>query len=73
MFVRFGPNSLDFELRVWATHDFLRVGSELRVAVYRALKDAGIEVPFPQVDLHLRSGLPEGSRLVAPKDGDPTP
>ena len=72
MFVRFGPNSLDFELRVWATHDFLRVGSELRVAVYRALKDAGIEVPFPQVDLHLRSGLPEGSRLVTTESDDRT-
>ncbi|PWB78811.1 MAG: hypothetical protein C3F15_00740 [Holophagae bacterium] len=72
MFVRFGANSLDFELRVWAAVDFLRVGSELRVAVNRALKDAGIEIPFPQVDLHLRSGIPEGTRLVAPKDGDPT-
>ena len=73
MFVRFGANSLDFELRVWAAVDFLRVGSDLRVAVNRALKDAGIEIPFPQVDLHLRSGFPEGTRLVAPKDGDPTP
>ena len=73
MFVRFGANSLEFELRVWAAVDFLRVGSDLRVAVSRALKNAGIEIPFPQVDLHLRSGFPEGTRLVAPKDGDPTP
>jgi small-conductance mechanosensitive channel len=70
MFVRFGANSLEFELRAWATADFLRVGSELRVAVSRALREAGIEVPFPQVDLHLRSGFPERTRLVSPENGD---
>jgi small-conductance mechanosensitive channel len=68
MFVRFGANSLDFELRAWAGVDFLRVGSELRVAVSRALREAGIEIPFPQVDLHLRSGFLEGTRLVAPEN-----
>jgi small-conductance mechanosensitive channel len=68
MFVRFGANSLDFELRAWAGGDFLRVGSELRVAVSRALREAGIEIPFPQVDLHLKGGFPEGTRLVAPEN-----
>lgn len=67
-FVRFGESSLDFELRVWTGVDFLRVGSELRVAVNRALADAGIEIPFPQRDLHLKGGFPEGTRLVAPQN-----
>lgn len=71
LFVRFGESSLDFELRAWVAVDFPRVGSELRVAVNRALKDAGIEIPFPQRDLHLRTGFPEGGQLVNPTDGDP--
>jgi small-conductance mechanosensitive channel len=66
MFVRFGESSLDFELRAWTAVDFLRVGSELRVAVNRALNDAGIEIPFPQRDLHLKSGFPEGAEAPAP-------
>ena len=70
MFVRIGPSSLDFELRVWATRDFLRVGSELRVAVYKALKQADIEMPFPQVDLHFRSGFPEGTGLATAESDD---
>lgn len=71
LFVRFGESSLDFELRAWVAADFPRVGSELRVAVNRALTDAGIEIPFPQRDLHLRTGFPEEVQLVNPKDGDP--
>jgi small-conductance mechanosensitive channel len=72
LFVRFGENSLDFELRAWSAVDFLRVGSELRVAVNRALKEAGIDIPFRQVDLHLRTGFPEGARLVTAQDDDQT-
>jgi small-conductance mechanosensitive channel len=31
------------------------VSSEILVAVNQAMVDAGIEIPFPQPDLHLRS------------------
>lgn len=58
LFVGFGSSSLDFELRVWTGTDFLRVGSELRTAIDRSLKEAGIEIPFPQRDLHLKGGFP---------------
>ena len=53
----FGASSLDFSLRVW-TRDFenwWRVSSEVTVAVNDAIKEAGIEIPFPQRDLHIRS------------------
>ena len=30
--------------------------SELLFAIWYALKERGIEIPFPQHDLHLRSG-----------------
>ncbi len=59
LFMAFGESSLDFSLRAWTAdyEEFLRVGSELRVRIWHALKDAGIEIPFPQRDLHLRSGM----------------
>jgi small-conductance mechanosensitive channel len=68
LFVRFGDSSLDFELRVWTTTDFLRVASELRSAITRSLKEAGIEIPFPQRDLHIKSG-----RLAAGEPSDEPP
>jgi len=56
-FSGFGDSSLDFQLLVWTDHftDWRAVRSELRVAINRAIVDAGIQIPFPQRDLHLRS------------------
>jgi potassium efflux system protein len=54
--IRFGDSSLDFRLLAWVRADeFLEVTSDLNVGVDAALKDAGISIPFPQRDLHLRS------------------
>lgn len=57
----FGESSLNFALRVW-TREFTTVPgvlrSQLNFAISRALKTHGIEIPFPQRDLHLRSGFP---------------
>lgn len=55
-FDNFGADGLDFVLlgfvadvnNVWATR------SEMRYRVFKAFKDEGIEIPFPQRDLHLR-------------------
>jgi len=54
-FNQFGDSSLDFELRVWTTGDFVQLSTDLRVELTRALKEHGIEIPYPQRDLHLRS------------------
>lgn len=56
-FAGFGDNSLDFEMRVFLreTADRVPVQNELRVATFNALKDASIEIPFPQRDLHLKT------------------
>jgi potassium efflux system protein len=54
-FMNFGDSSLDFELRCWTVEDFVRVGTELRVQITRALAAQGIEIPFPQRDVHVRS------------------
>jgi potassium efflux system protein len=60
-FVDFGDSSLDFEIRafVGAFDQRLRVRHEVLRAVEAALRGHGIGIPFPQRDLHIRSG-PEG-------------
>ncbi len=57
MFLGFGDSSLNFRLLSWTgTFDeYLRLRSELAVATHDALKEAGIVIPFPQRDLHLKS------------------
>jgi len=70
VFVGFGASSLDFELRAWTTGDIVRIPSELRVGINRALAEAGIEIPFPQRDLHLRSVSGDAAgRLRGPEKG----
>ena len=52
-FVEFGASSLNFTVLVWAkTPDYLGMLHNVRVAVYDALNDAGIEIPFDQIVLH---------------------
>jgi small-conductance mechanosensitive channel len=58
VFKGFGDSSLDFELRVWTiqqvqTPQILK--SDLYFRIFRAFRENGIEIPFPQRDLHLRS------------------
>jgi potassium-dependent mechanosensitive channel len=54
LFRRFGESSLDFELRAFTDGDWLAVTSDLAVATNEAFQGAGITIPFPQRDLHLR-------------------
>jgi small-conductance mechanosensitive channel len=55
LLTRFGDNSLDFRLHVWTRFEiFVRVKSELTMAVNAALSGAGMEIPFPQRELHVK-------------------
>jgi small-conductance mechanosensitive channel len=56
-FMEFGDSSLNFEVRVWTGSMTEKPGafiSELNFRIWRALKDAGIEIPYPQRDLHIK-------------------
>lgn len=58
-FESFGDNALLFELGVWTsdmTHSPRRFRSELNFALERRLRENNIQIPFPQRDLHLKSG-----------------
>jgi potassium efflux system protein len=58
--VDFGASSVDFLLLAWVEDAKTRgkVSGELRLRIWDALAAAGIEIPFPQQDIHIRSGLP---------------
>jgi MscS family membrane protein len=60
-FRSFGDSSLDFELMGWIADpaDRGRVQHELNCGIYKAFIREGIEIPFPQRDLHVRS-MPAG-------------
>jgi len=61
LFAGFGNSSLDFELRVWTITrvQWPRIiSSELYFSIFRAFKGNGIEIPFPQRDLHLKTVSP---------------
>jgi len=57
---KFGENSIDFELVVWSSEMSYRprrYRSDLNFAMEQKLREAGIEIAFPQRDLHIRSGV----------------
>jgi len=55
-FRAFGPSSLDFELLVWAEtpEDKGRLLDSLLASILKRLRAEGIEIPFPQRDLHIK-------------------
>ncbi|HEY5789964.1 MAG TPA: mechanosensitive ion channel domain-containing protein [Gammaproteobacteria bacterium] len=54
--MRFADSGIDLELRVWLRdpqNGLGNVRSEINLAIWRAFKEAGITIPFPQRDVHL--------------------
>jgi small-conductance mechanosensitive channel/prefoldin subunit 5 len=58
LFSDFGASSLDFTLRFWVRHvDFgLSSCSEIRESIDAKFRENRVEIPFPQMDMHVRSG-----------------
>lgn len=71
LFVGYGDSAINFELAVWSTVTVdkpLRFKSRIYYAMHKVLESNKIEIPFPQRDLHLRSGtlvLQNGSAVTA--------
>ena len=57
LFKDLGSSSLDFRLLFWTSNydEWIRIRSDIFFGVHDILKKEGIEIPFPQQDLHLRS------------------
>jgi small-conductance mechanosensitive channel len=75
-FDSFGESALQFELGVWTVemaHSPRRFRSELNFAIERKLRENHIQIPFPQRDVHLKSGpfvLLDQSGLAKPEASD---
>lgn len=61
LFVSFGNSTLDFVVRGFVANvdHLISAQSELHYQIDQAFREAGIEIAFPQQDIHVRS-LPEG-------------
>jgi len=59
-FIGYGDNSIDFQLLVWIdVRKTARraIRSKLYFDMFETFAREGIEIPFPQRDVHLRSGI----------------
>jgi small-conductance mechanosensitive channel len=70
----FGESSLDFQLRAWAGPELVthpgRTTSQLLWALEEELTKRGIEIPYPQRDLNIRSGTVNVAQAQPPDDGE---
>lgn len=63
---KFGDSSIDFELVAWSmemSNRPRRYKSDLNFLIEKHLRAAGIEIPNPQRDLHIRSGVLKVERV----------
>jgi small-conductance mechanosensitive channel len=68
IFIDHGPSALIFRLRIWVhLDDYYSISSQVRFEIDRRFRELGIEIAFPQADLHIRS-LPDGFQLSGAKD-----
>jgi small-conductance mechanosensitive channel len=81
VFDRFGDSALNFTLFCWSSVDkFFLARSELTIAINNAFKESGIQIPFPQQDVHVhwpdspssafesKARSKEGNQLKSDKD-----
>jgi small-conductance mechanosensitive channel len=57
LFKEMGESSLNFSMRFWVSDidEFLVIKSEITTAIYKAFSEAGIQIPFPQQDIYIKS------------------
>jgi small-conductance mechanosensitive channel len=68
---KFGDSTIDFELVVWSmemSYRPRRFKSDLNFLIDKHLRAAGIEIPNPQRDLHIRSGVLKVHNVDAAQD-----
>jgi small-conductance mechanosensitive channel len=61
LFVEFGESALKLQLRFWiadAHNGVQNVKSAVLLRIWEKFKQQSIQVPYPQRDLHIRSGVP---------------
>jgi small-conductance mechanosensitive channel len=67
----FGDNAVNLELRVWINdpqNGLASVKSDLFWGIWQRFRDHGIEMPYPQRDVHLKS-IPDTMLRTGPEEG----
>ena len=59
LFTDFGESGLQFSVFFWVSEPWQRmsISSNIRFKINDAFRQSGVVIPFPQRDLHLRSGM----------------
>jgi potassium efflux system protein len=72
-FLQFGESSLNFSLRVYVSsiEDRFAATHDLNCAIDKAFREAGIEIAFPQRDVHLNASSPIDVRVVPANQRQP--
>lgn len=61
----FGDSGINFDTFVWISDPWMapKMRSDLRMSIWRSFREHGVEIPFPQVDVHM-----DPVRLVEPRE-----
>lgn len=72
LFLDFADSSLTFRVRWWIESyvDTRRMFDKVNTAMYNALNEANIEIPFPQRDIHFKIDSEEAKQLATIFAGD---
>lgn len=65
--MEFGDSSVNFDLRFWINdppNGISNVRSEVLMGIWERLHEHGIEIPFPQRDLHIRSSAVDFGKMA---------
>jgi small-conductance mechanosensitive channel len=60
LFIEYGDSSINFDLMVWTSTYITRpiiLKSQLYYLIFEKFKEHGVEIPFPQRDIHIKSGF----------------
>ena len=67
LFDSFGENALEFRLLFWVPLDSgLTIQSDVTMALYKAIEEAGMHIPYPQHDIHIKSFDPSIQKTIFP-------
>jgi small-conductance mechanosensitive channel len=60
LFESFGDSSLNFRLLFWVPYDIgLGTKSDVSVDIFNKFKEHNIQIPFPQLDVHMKGQFNE--------------
>lgn len=74
--MNFGDDAIELELRIWISDPqagVANVRSEILLLIWESFRENGIEFPFTQRDLHIKSSVPLRVEIISPEGSAVTP